>query len=363
MTWLELFFDLVFVAAVAQVGTHLRDDYSLSGLCRFAFLFILIWWAWLGHTTFSTRFDTDDLVQRVLTWLQMFLVAVMAINATGALDSRDSAGFAAAYSIMRFVLVAQYVRARRVRQARALTTRYAVSCGTAATLWLVSSLTPVPARFWLWGLALAIDVATPLMTTKHLVRVPHDAAHLPERYGLFSIILLGESMVAVMTGMEQQEYWSAGAAASALLGMALVFAIWWWYFDGVGASGERLIRSRRDAVAFHVWSYAHMPLFLAIAVTGVGIEHVIATATDAPLSPAEGWILCSAVAALMLSIVVIDASAAGVKNFPRTRTPAAIAGSALLFGSAASHVMPPLVVAGLAALSAGQLTYSLRRVS
>jgi low temperature requirement protein LtrA len=362
VTWLELFFDLVFVAAVAQVGTHLRDDYSLNGLYRFAFLFILIWWAWLGHTTFSTRFDTDDLVQRVLTWLQMFLVAVMAINATGALDSRDSAGFAAAYSIMRFVLVAQYVRARRIRQARALTTRYAVSYGVAATLWLVSSLTPVPARFWLWGLALAIDVATPLMTTVHLVRVPHDAAHLPERYGLFSIILLGESMVAVMTGMGRQEYWSAGAAASALMGMAFVFAIWWWYFDGVGASGERMIRSRRDAVAFHVWSYAHMPLFLAIAVTGVGIEHVITSATDAPLSPAEGWILCSAVAALMLSIVAIDASAASVKNFPRTRTPAAIAGSALLLGSAASHVMPPLVVAGLAALSAGQLTYSLRRV-
>jgi len=134
VTWLELFFDLVFVAAVAQVGTHLRDDYSFAGLLRFTFLFILIWWAWLGHTTFSTRFDTDDLVQRGLTGLQMFLVAVMAINATGALDSRDSAGFAAAYSLMRFVLVAQYLRARHVRQARALTTRYAASCGMGATL-------------------------------------------------------------------------------------------------------------------------------------------------------------------------------------------------------------------------------------
>jgi len=362
VTWLELFFDLVFVAAVAQVGAHLRDDYSLNGLLRFAFLFLLIWWAWLGHTTFSTRFDTDDLVQRLLTWLQMFLVAVMAINATGALDSRDSAGFAAAYSIMRFVLVAQYVRARRVRQARALTTRYASSYAISATMWLLSSVIPVPWRFWLWALALVIDVATPLVTTAHLIRVPHDAAHLPERYGLFSIILLGESMVAVMTGMGRQEYWSVGAAASAVLGMALVFAIWWWYFDGAGAVGERMIRSTRDAVAFHVWSYAHLPLFLSIAVTGVGIEHVIATATDAPLLPSVGWILCSAVASLMVSIVVIDVSVSGTKNL-RARTPTAIVATTLLLGSAASYVMPAVLVGALTALSAGQLTYSLRRLS
>jgi low temperature requirement protein LtrA len=127
VTWTELFFDLIFVAAVAQVGTHLRDDYSLAGLVRFSLLFAMIWWAWLGHTNFSTRFDTDDLIQRMLTTLQIFLVAVMAINATGALDSRDAAGFAAAYAAMRFVLAMQYLRARGILKSRALTTRYAAS--------------------------------------------------------------------------------------------------------------------------------------------------------------------------------------------------------------------------------------------
>ena len=66
---MELFFDLIFVAAVAQVGTHLRDDYSPAGLLRFSLLFVMIWWSWLGHTNFSTRFDTDDLIQRSLTAL------------------------------------------------------------------------------------------------------------------------------------------------------------------------------------------------------------------------------------------------------------------------------------------------------
>ncbi|MGH7552873.1 MAG: low temperature requirement protein A [Longimicrobiales bacterium] len=311
VTWLELFFDLVFVAAVAQVGTHLRDDYSVMGLLRFSLLFVLIWWAWLGHTSFSTRFDTDDLVQRALTWLQMFLVAIMAINSTGALDSRDSAGFAAAYSIMRFVLAAQYVRARRVRRARALTTHYAASCGIAAALWLTSALVPTPVRFWLWAVALAIDVSTPLVTTKHMVVVPHDAAHLPERYGLFTIILMGESMVAVMTGMAHQEHWSVRAAASAVLGMGLIVAIWWCYYDIVDAAGEQMVRSRHDAVRFQVWSYGHLPLYLGIAVTGVGLEQVIAKATKEPLHTGEVVILSGAIAAVTMSTLLLGATRRG----------------------------------------------------
>jgi low temperature requirement protein LtrA len=308
VTWLELFFDLVFVAAVAQVGTHLRDDYSSAGLLRFSLLFVLIWWAWLGHTSFSTRFDTDDLVQRGLTWLQMFLVAVMAINSTGALDSRDSAGFAAAYSIMRLVLVAQYLRAWHIRRARPLITRYAASCGVAAALWLTSALVPAPLRFWLWALALAIDVVTPLVTTRHMVDVPHDAAHLPERYGLFTIILMGESMVAVMTGMAHQEYWSIRAAASAVFGMGLIVTVWWCYFDVVDAAGEHMVRARRDAVRFQAWSYGHLPLYLGIAVTGVGLEHVIAKVTKEPLHTSEAVILGGAVAAVTMAMLLLAAT-------------------------------------------------------
>ena len=89
VTWLELFFDLAFVAAVAQVGSPLAADYTVAGLARYAFLFLLIWWAWNGHTNFSTRFDTDDAVQRILTLTQIFVVAVMAVNAKDALDSRS----------------------------------------------------------------------------------------------------------------------------------------------------------------------------------------------------------------------------------------------------------------------------------
>jgi low temperature requirement protein LtrA len=357
-TWLELFFDLVFVAAVAQVGTHLRDDYSLHGLLRFSLLFLLIWWAWLGHTTYSTRFDTDDVVQ---TFLQMFLVAVMAINATSALDSRDSAGFAAAYAVMRLVLVVQFFRARRLPRARALASRYAVTCGTAACLWLASAVVPVPVRFWLWTLALLIDMGTPLLASAHLIRVPHDAAHLPERYGLFSIILLGEAMVAIMTGMGHQESWSLGAAVAAVMGMALVFAIWWWYFDGVDAVAERRVRSPREVARFHAWSYLHFPLYLGIAVTGVGIEHAIASALSVPLLAEEAWILCTAVAVVMASLTALGATRE--RTHSTSGSPVAphvgLVVIAVLFGFVGAVVRPPALVVALAGLSLAQLAFAL----
>ena len=84
VTWLELFFDLIFVAAVAQVGAPLSMDYSLTGVFRFLAFFLLIWWAWYGHSLYSTRFDTDDLVQRLLTLVQMFAVAALAAIAATA---------------------------------------------------------------------------------------------------------------------------------------------------------------------------------------------------------------------------------------------------------------------------------------
>jgi low temperature requirement protein LtrA len=220
---------------------------------------------------------------------------------------------------MRLVLVAQYLRARHIRRARALTTRLAASCGMAAALWLTSALVPTPLRFWLWAVALVIDVITPLVTTTHMIDVPHDAAHLPERYGLFTIILMGESMVAVMTGMEHQEYWSVRAAASAMLGMGLIVAIWWCYYDVVEAAGEHLVRSRRDGVRFQVWSYGHLPLYLGIAVTGVGLEHVIAKATKEPLHTGEVAILSGAIAAITLSLLLLAATRRAQRQDRSTR--------------------------------------------
>ena len=305
VTWLELFFDLVFAAAVAQVASPLRADYSLEGLGRFALLFIMIWWAWTGHAVFSTRFDTDDGVQRGLTLLQMFGVAVMAANARDALDSRSSAGFAAAYAVLRFVLVFQYFRARQVAGARQLATRYLVGHGLAAALWLTSALVPTPARYVLWGIAFALDLGTPWLAVRESLAVPPDAAHLPERFGLFTLILLGESVIAVMHGIEHQEYWSVVAASTAFSGMGVAFAIWWWYFDVARATAERPVRSHADAVRLHLWSFAHLPLYLGLVVAFVGIQLVVSVAPEPALDARQMVILIASLGVVVVSLGAI----------------------------------------------------------
>jgi low temperature requirement protein LtrA len=306
VTWLELFFDLVFVAAVSQVAEPLRDHYTIGELTRFTPLFLLIWWAWTGRALFSTRFETDDGVQRALTLIEMFAVAVMAANARDSLASRSSAGFAAAYAVVRIILLVHYMRAIHVREARRLTVAYLVGHGSAAALWLVSAVVPAFAlRLTLWALAFVIDLGTPAFAIDHSVRTPPHPAHLPERFGLFTLILLGESVVAVMKGIESQETWSMPAASSALLGMAALFVIWWWYFDRVRATGEHHVRTRADAKRLQLWTYAHFPLYLAIVVIGVGVRRVVTSATHAELPASDLLMWMTGAALLLLSMTAI----------------------------------------------------------
>jgi low temperature requirement protein LtrA len=357
VTWLELFFDLVFVAAVAEVAEPLREHYSIGGVVRFATLFALIWWAWTGHTVFATRFQADDGIQRVLTLVQMFVVAAMAANAGDELDSRSSGGFAAAYAVLRLVLVAQYFRARHLPEARPLTTRYIAGHGGAALIWLGSAVAPVPARYVLWAVAFVIDLGTPWLALPHTVKVPPNPTHLPERFGLFTLILLGEAVVAVMHGMKSQEDWSVLAASSAFSGMALLFLVWWWYFDVAAAASERQVRSRRDVLRFHVWSYAHFPFYVGLIVTAVGIQRTVTAAARWSLSGDEAVLMTSSAAVVMVAMAAITGTFARHRR-ATAGIVAAVTSALLAIGlghlAGSSPLTPVLIIVGLITLCSAQ---------
>ena len=362
---MELFFDLIFVAAVAQVGKSLASDYSWAGLLRYSFLFVLIWLAWSGHTLYATRFDTDDLVQRLLILMQSFVAAVMAANSKEALDSVDAAGFGAAYAGMRVILVMQYLRARRVPATRQLTTRFAIGYTFAATLWITSALTPIPERYYLWSIALVVDLAVPWLARRHSEKDPPDAAHFPERFGLFTIILLGEFVAAVMHGIESQETWSVAAASTAFMSMAFAFVIRWWYFDGAEAAAERHIKTIAQARRLQIWNYAHLPLFLGVGVAGVGFEHTISLQAGEILHPNQVWIICFAVALLMLALITIGATSEKVRKYDGlVKYVLSQCGVLMIVGGLGvlgEHFYSVALVGGLLFASVGQTILSQRR--
>ena len=352
-TWLELFYDLLFAAVVAQLTFQLSQDLSGFGVLTFVVLCVPVWWAWVGQSFYATRFDTDDLGHRLFIIAQMFAVAAMAVNVHAGLG-RGSAGFALSYAAVRFLLVGEYLGAHIfVPAARALTRRFGLGFGLAAAVWLVSAWVPTPARFYLWGLGLVIDFATPLGAGKLHSQLPPHATHLPERFALFILIVLGEAIAGVVMGLTKHA-WSLQSGLTAALGLSIAFSLWWVYFDNIDGATIRAARTQGRIWLYQGWLYAHLPLVISLAATAVGVQYVVASPQDLVLSPGARWLICGAAALALLSIgfiqLIIDVSRSEIQA---TRLAFRFGGfcAALMLG-ALGGLSPPNLI-GLLALVGG----------
>ncbi|MCK6578824.1 MAG: low temperature requirement protein A [Anaerolineae bacterium] len=274
--WLELFYDLVYVATIVQLGNKLSEDVSVEGFISFALLFIPIWWVWMGTTFYYTRFNADDLVHRGLVFLQIVTISALAISVYDGLGE-TSVGFAIAYAVARLLLVAMYLRASYfVPQARVLANRYAIGFASAAALWLISVFVPPPLRFVLWIVGLLIDFGTPLSPASVRLqrKLPPSAHHLPERMGLFTIIVFGESFIKVIGGYTGHAI-EASTALIGFLGLVVVGGLWWIYNETVA---ERGVVWRRAGVQTYI--YGHLPLQLSLVMLAVGIYKLVTQHSD-----------------------------------------------------------------------------------
>jgi low temperature requirement protein LtrA len=162
-------------------------------------------------------------------------------------------------------------------------------------------------------------------------------------------------VIAVMQGMKGQEDWTLPAATAAFLGMSMAFAIWWWYFDGTSAVADRHIRSRRDAIRFHVWSYAHLPLYLGIAVVAAGVERIVHDGAAHELQSAEALILGAAIGAVMAALAVIGNAAPHEHRRRPVRPHLAVACAIPLLAVTAPHASAVWFVIALTILSVLQV--------
>ena len=352
-TWLELFYDLLFASVVAQLTFQLSQDLSGFGVLTFVVLCVPVWWAWVGQSFYATRFDTDDLGHRLFIIAQMFAVAAMAVNVHAGLG-RNSAGFALSYAAVRFILVGEYLGAHVwVPAARALTKRFGLGFGLAAAIWLVSAWVPPPARFYLWGLGLLIDFATPLGAGKlHSQLAPHPT-HLPERFALFILIVLGEAIAGVVLGLTKHA-WSVQSGFTAALGLSIAFSLWWVYFDNIDGAAIRAARAQGRIWLYQGWLYAHLPLVIGLAATAVGVQYAVASPQDLVLPSGERWLICGAAALVLLSIgciqLIIDVSRSEIQ---KTRLAFRFGGAAAVLVLGALGGMSPPNLVGLLALVGG----------
>lgn len=285
-TPLELLFDLTFATSFSLAAAQFAEaiaagDYA-AALLGFGFASFAICWAWINFSWFSSAYDTDDWIFRLVTMVQMVGVLVLAIGLPRMFASierhqrLDNSVMVLGYVIMRLALVFQWLRAAQQDPARRrVCLTYATSISIAQVGWVVQIVVPLKAAaaISLGGVLALIEMTGPGLAERRAGGTPWHAHHIAERYSLFAIIALGESVVgtvAALSAVIERQGWTLNAGLVAVAGVGLTFGMWWVYY--LVPSGD-ILRRHRDRAP--VWGYLQMLIVTSIVATGAGL-HVAA---------------------------------------------------------------------------------------
>ncbi len=323
---LELFFDLAYVLCVAQIASSFLTDLDRDGVLEFIGLFAVVLLSWVQFTLHNNRFDTDDLILRFAKLAAMLAILGAAASMSDALGDKV-VPFTCSYALGRVILAGLYFRAwKHVPDARGTTTVYLVSMTGVAALWVVSIAVPVPWKFVVWAVATLIDVAAPIVAGRRPGRAPLHLEHLPDRFGLLVILVLGEVIAGIVTGVHDTK-WAGVSVVIGVAGFLVAAALWWAYFDVGGAVSAHAIQiadeqdrkgsAAKDATAsadpgaepdthdepvderHDLFVYGHWPLTAGILAVAVGVEELVLH-PDRSLPSSASYLVSVGVAAFML---------------------------------------------------------------
>ncbi|MFC0600346.1 low temperature requirement protein A [Streptomyces palmae] len=280
-TPLELFFDLCFVVAVAQAGLQLvhkvAEGHPGLGVADYAMLFFAVWWAWMNFSWFASAYDVDDVPYRVVTLIQIAGVLILAAGVPRAAQRHDFTVVWLGYAVMRLALVSQWLRAAAstTGEERRCAFWYAGGVAACQVGWLGLVVLPEHARPWLFLVMAVLELSVPLRAERHY-RTSWHPHHIAERYGLFTIIVLGETISAATVAV--QSALDESAVLGELLpiacgGLLIVFAAWWIYF---AVPIHEHLASHQEGF---LWGYGHYLIFASAAGIGAGIEVAVEQAT------------------------------------------------------------------------------------
>ncbi len=353
-SYLELFFDLVFVFAITQVTAQILEDMSPVGFARSALMLGLIWWAWSSYTWMTNAVGTETFAARLLILGGAGGSFVMALAVPHAY-LEQGAWFGVPYGAVRLLNVALYLWGLRNDPAQlAAIRKLAPWFLVAPAVAVAGGFVDDPARTWLWAASLAIDVVGTLTVGAAGFRV--SASHFAERYALFVIIALGESIVAVGAGASNLHR-DAAFALTVALAFVGVAALWWAYFDFTVHAAERSLQAappeRRGPFARDVFTFFHYPIVLGIIFCAVGAKKTLAH-PEVPLSQAARVALGLGVAVYLAGFVLTRYRAAGLIAWERLAGGAAALAAALLLDETRAVALLAIVVAILVATIAAE---------
>jgi low temperature requirement protein LtrA len=356
VSWVELFFDLVFAGAVNQLAGTLQDHPNLTTLAHFAFFFIPVWWLWVQFSFYADRHESDDASHRGVFLLAMVLGAGLAASTSRAV-SGDPAGFVIAFAAMRGLQLLLYARARKhLPTTRALYGRYLICFGTGGALWLSSLAVGNSLRYAVWTAALAADAVGAMSMLAPERRVPLNASHLAERFQLFVLIVLGESVARLISAATLRS-WSVPHAVVLTAAVVTLAALWWAWnrsADHTALSGPPLI----------AWfAAANLPIVAGIAAASAGLHIAILAADGAttigigPRAALYGGVsVC-----LLASAVVPSGKLTGVARATRLATSAGAMGLVFMGAIVLPVYLVPALTLVLAAGLAAEAHPALKR--
>ena len=300
-SWLELFFDLVFVLAVAQVAHILTDHTDGVGFAKYVALFLPVWYTWIGFTFYGDRFETEETTYRILIFAGMLTVTGFSLAIGKAFTPEGDRAAVVCYVLVLAVLTSLYARAAYyIPLARPYCKQFIVGLGISMLMFLGSLFVDPPVRYWIWGLAVAVQLAIPFMNLKATRLIPIDRSHIPERIGLFTIIVLGESVIATANGVSSVQ-WNFATIATASMGFAMAACTWWINFDFVE---DNAIKSKALLPRF-VYLYGHFFIVASIVAAGIGIEHAIRETEHGHLELSTRALISGGIAVYLAAITIV----------------------------------------------------------
>ncbi|WP_379133804.1 low temperature requirement protein A [Paenibacillus sp. sgz500958] len=271
VTWLELFYDLLFVAAVSKVSHVLLhvEHGTIPAVYLFKFILIMVpvWWAWVGQSLFVNRYGQDSFSHRIFLILQLFFSLIMTSSLSVDFDAYYLSFFIG-YVGLRAMTAIQYLSiSRREHNDRKITAFYLGS-----RIWIGLGISSFSLFFDSWiryavlFAGIVVDIAFPLLGRRHLGRTSINTYHLIERFALFTLILLGEIIISIL-GVLQSGPWTWEALIFAVFTFLLAIGIWWQYFDNVEKKVNKSLQTRGQLII-----YGHLIIFMSLSMIAASIR-------------------------------------------------------------------------------------------